>query len=120
MKKDNNSTSVCNSAAWRSSLSTTMNSSQPLRIQHSAFRVRDVLVFRFSFFLLAFLAPAQSTNDSSTTTDFPSFQVIVDENIFDPDRYGRTRSSLTTKVIACPDILAGRDHELSQGNVRLL
>lgn len=37
----------------------------------------------------SFFATAQSTNDSSTT-DFSSFQVIVDRNIFNPDRYGRT------------------------------
>jgi hypothetical protein len=45
----------------------------------------------FFFFLvvLALVAPAQSTNDSSTT-GFSSFQVIVDRNIFNPDRYGRT------------------------------
>jgi hypothetical protein len=35
-----------------------------------------------------FFANAQSTNDSSTT-DFSSFQVIVQRNIFDPDRYPR-------------------------------
>jgi hypothetical protein len=33
-------------------------------------------------------AGAQSTNDSSTA-DFSSFQVIVERNIFDPDRYPR-------------------------------
>ena len=45
----------------------------------------------YSFFLVvaALVAPAQSTNDSSTT-DFSSFQVIVDRNIFNPDRYGPT------------------------------
>ncbi len=46
-------------------------------------------LFPFSFFLLALLAAAQSTDDSSTTPDFSSFQVIVDGNIFNPDRYGR-------------------------------
>jgi hypothetical protein len=47
--------------------------------------------FPLSFFLViaALVAPAQSTNDSSTT-DFSSFQVIVDRNIFNPDRYGST------------------------------
>lgn len=45
----------------------------------------------FFIFLVgvALVAPAQSTNDSFTT-DFSSFQVIVDRNIFNPDRYGRT------------------------------
>jgi hypothetical protein len=38
----------------------------------------------------AFFANAQTTNDSSAVTDFSSFQVIVDRNIFNPDRYGRT------------------------------
>lgn len=68
-----------------------MNSLQTT--QHSALRIPRLatfFVFPFSFFLLALLAPAQSTNDSSTTTDFSSFQVIVDKNIFNPDRYGRT------------------------------
>jgi hypothetical protein len=43
-----------------------------------------------SFFLIAaaLVAPAQSTNDS-TSTDFSTFQVVVDRNIFNPDRYGR-------------------------------
>ncbi len=43
-------------------------------------------------FILAasFFANAQTTNDSSTSTDFSSFQVIADRNIFNPDRYGRT------------------------------
>jgi hypothetical protein len=36
-----------------------------------------------------FLANAQSTNDS-TTTDFDSFQIIVQRNIFNPDRYPHT------------------------------
>ena len=47
-------------------------------------------LFPFSFFLIvaALVAPAQSTNDSSTT-DFSTFQVVVDRNIFNPDRYGR-------------------------------
>jgi len=35
-----------------------------------------------------FLAHAQSTNDS-TATDFSSFQIIVQRNIFDPNRYPR-------------------------------
>jgi hypothetical protein len=60
---------------------------------HSALRVprlATLFLFPFSFFLLALLAPAQSTNDSTATTDFSSFQIIVDRNIFNPDRYGRT------------------------------
>ena len=36
-----------------------------------------------------FFANAQSTNDSSSTTDFSSFQAIVQRNIFDPNRYPR-------------------------------
>jgi hypothetical protein len=51
-------------------------------------------LFPFSLFLLA--ASAQSTNDSTATTndspatDFSAFQMISDRNIFNPDRYGRT------------------------------
>jgi len=65
--------------------------SKRLSNSHSAFRIprfASFFLFPFSFFLLALLAPAQSTNDSSTS-DFSSFQVIVDRNIFNPDRYGR-------------------------------
>ncbi|HEX3625476.1 MAG TPA: hypothetical protein VH280_08625 [Verrucomicrobiae bacterium] len=50
-------------------------------------------LFPLSFFLITavLVAPAQSTNDSdTTTTDFSSFQVISERNIFNPDRYGRT------------------------------
>jgi hypothetical protein len=49
-------------------------------------QICGVFVFAVS---LAFFAHAQSTNDSSTT-DFSSFQVVVDRNIFNPDRYGHT------------------------------
>ncbi len=38
----------------------------------------------------AFFAHAQSTDDSSPTTDFRSFEVIVQRNIFDPNRYPHT------------------------------
>jgi hypothetical protein len=41
----------------------------------------------------AFFANAQSTDDSSTSTDFRSFDVIVQRNIFDPNRYPHTSSS---------------------------
>jgi hypothetical protein len=42
-----------------------------------------------SLFAAGFFADAQSTNDSSATTDYSSFQVIVQRNIFDPNRYPR-------------------------------
>jgi hypothetical protein len=42
-----------------------------------------------SLLAAGFFANAQSTNDSSTT-DFSSFQLIVQRNIFDPDRYPRS------------------------------
>lgn len=38
---------------------------------------------------VGFLANAQSTNDSSST-DFSTFQLIVERNIFNPDRYPHT------------------------------
>ena len=41
-----------------------------------------------SVLAVGLFARAQSTNDSSTT-DFSSFQVIVQRNIFDPSRYPR-------------------------------
>jgi len=36
---------------------------------------------------VAFFANAQSTNDLTSTTDFRSFEVIVQRNIFNPNRY---------------------------------
>ena len=42
-----------------------------------------------SLLAAGFFANAQSTNDSSTT-DFSSFQLIVQRNIFDPYRYPRS------------------------------
>jgi len=60
------------------------------KIPHSAFRIPHLaalFLVPFSFFLLT--ASAQSTNDSSST-DYSSFQIIADRNIFNPDRYGHT------------------------------
>ena len=49
-------------------------------------------LFPFSVFLLT--ASAQSTNDSATNesqgTDYSSFQIIPERNIFNPDRYPHT------------------------------
>jgi hypothetical protein len=53
-----------------------------------------------------FLANAQSTNDSNTT-DYDSFQIIVQRNIFDPDRYPH-RSRIRSEVPGVPTFsLAG-------------
>ncbi|MGH8022080.1 MAG: hypothetical protein ACRED1_00750 [Limisphaerales bacterium] len=54
-------------------------------------RTRRGKVLWLALLLLAasFAVPAQSTNDSSAT-DFSSFQIIVDRNIFNPDRLGRS------------------------------
>ena len=64
-------------------------------IPHSAFRIPHwaaLFLFPFSLFLLT--ASAQSTNDSTTNesqgTDYSSFEVIPERNIFNPDRYGYT------------------------------
>jgi hypothetical protein len=46
-----------------------------------------VIVFALS---LALFSHAQSTNDDSSTPDFSTFQIIVDRNIFNPDRFGQT------------------------------
>jgi hypothetical protein len=57
----------------------------------SKLRNQKAKIFTSLFFFLvaaALVAPAQSTNDS-TATDFSTFQVVVDRNIFNPDRYGR-------------------------------
>jgi hypothetical protein len=66
-------------------------------------------IFPFSLFLVAasFVAAAQSTNDSSTTTDFSSFQVVVDRNIFNPDRYGRTPHHYESRASVPTFSLAG-------------
>ncbi|MGH7940936.1 MAG: hypothetical protein ACREE6_04790 [Limisphaerales bacterium] len=58
-----------------------------LRLTHRGIGCASRLLSLFCFFLLAFPVPAQSANDSSTP-DFSSFQIIVDRNIFNPDRYG--------------------------------
>jgi hypothetical protein len=80
------------SSSSSSSSSGTCGSRIAVPIPHSAFRIPLYFVpfflFPFSFFLLA--ASAQSTNDSSaSTSDFSSFQVVVDHNIFNPDRRGQ-------------------------------
>lgn len=62
-----------------------MNMNSPTKSQ-----ICVVLVFALS---LGFFSRAQSTNDSSTTADFSSFQTIVDHNIFNPDRRGRINYS---------------------------
>jgi hypothetical protein len=64
-----------------------MNMKYPVKNQSSLSPMVRWLVL----FILAagFFANAQSTNDSSTT-DFSSFQVVVDRNIFNPDRFPRS------------------------------
>jgi hypothetical protein len=67
-----------------------MNIQHPKKIQCGltvATRWLVVLVLAAAFF-----ANAQSTDDSSPTTDFRSFEVIVQRNIFDPNRYPHTGS----------------------------
>jgi hypothetical protein len=64
-----------------------MNMKYPVKNQNSLAPMVQWLVL---FILTAgFFANAQSTNDSSTT-DFSSFQPIVDRNIFNPNRYPRS------------------------------
>jgi hypothetical protein len=62
-----------------------MNIQHPKWKPMTAARCAILFVFAVSFF-----ANAQTTNDSSAATDFSSFQLIVDRNIFNPDRYGHT------------------------------
>lgn len=51
---------------------------------------RSQIVAVLVFVLTAgLLAGAQTTNDSSST-DYSTFQIIVDRNIFNPDRYARS------------------------------
>jgi hypothetical protein len=64
-----------------------MNMKYPVKNHHSlASMVRWLVLFILT---AGFFANAQSTNDSSTT-DFSSFQPIVDRNIFNPNRYPRS------------------------------
>ena len=65
-----------------------MNIQHPKKIQcglTAATRWLVMLVLAAAFF-----AHAQSTDDSSPTIDFRSFEVIVQRNIFDPNRYPHT------------------------------
>ncbi len=62
-----------------------MNLPSPAKILKS--RLATTLPWTAGFVLAAaFLANAQSTDDSNST-DYSSFQVIVQRNIFDPNRY---------------------------------
>lgn len=60
-----------------------MNIKQPRKNQATTIR----WIVLLALLAAGFLAQAQSTNDSSETTDFHSFEIIVQRNIFDPDRY---------------------------------
>lgn len=62
--------------------------------------IRHGKVLWLALLLLAasFAMPAQSTNDSSAT-DFSSFQIIVDRNIFNPDRYGRSTNHHESRAV---------------------
>ncbi len=60
--------------------------------QHSGILLRTLMAAMAALALTAGICGAQSTNDStdnSTITDFSSFQVIPQKNIFDPNRYPR-------------------------------
>ncbi|HEY1661035.1 MAG TPA: hypothetical protein VGI03_01330 [Verrucomicrobiae bacterium] len=62
--------------------------------QHTGILLRTLMVSMIAMALTSGICGAQSTNDSadnSTITDFSSFQVIPQRNIFDPNRYPRER-----------------------------
>jgi hypothetical protein len=61
-----------------------MNLLSPAKILKK--RLATTLPWTAAFVLAAFLANAQSTDDSNST-DYSAFQVIVQRNIFDPNRY---------------------------------
>jgi hypothetical protein len=68
-----------------------MNLQSPIKEMKAA-RRKAMVSWMICFVLAAGLfARAQSTNDSSST-DYSDFQVIVQRNIFDPNRYPRTSS----------------------------
>ena len=77
-----------------SSSSSSANCGLRTRLRYAAGWI-GLFLFPFSFFLLA--ASAQSTNDSTTNdspaTDYSSFQIITDRNIFNPNRYARSGHS---------------------------